>query len=146
MPKVQRFVEKVRLNEGANLPIGAAGFCWGGPHVVRLASGLASTDGKPIVDASFTAHPSNLSIPGEIVGIKKPVSFAIGDEDPVLSMKQVTILEGVLKKLDVKTELVVYPGGGHGFGVRADPNNKQQAKHAAEAEEQAMKFFSDTFQ
>lgn len=39
MPKVTAFITAVRKEEGATLPIGAAGFCWRGPHAVNLGYG-----------------------------------------------------------------------------------------------------------
>lgn len=145
MPKVNEFFTAVRKDEGASLPVGAAGFCWGGPHIFDLAKGK-EVNGKPLVDAVFTAHPSNLSIPGDVKGIKKPVSVAIGDKDFAMSIQQVREMEGALKKIDgLKSEVVVYPGAGHGFSIRADLANEKQAEQAAEAEDQAVKFFTESF-
>lgn len=86
-PIVTSFFTAVRENEGRNLPMGAAGFCWGGKHTVHLAHGLstpATSDGtkpsRPLIDAAFTGHPSMLhDIPDEVGRIRIPTSFAIGD-------------------------------------------------------------------
>jgi len=144
MPKVRSFLSAVRAENPA-LPVGTAGFCWGGQFAVLLAHG-AEVDGKPLIDASFTAHPSFLKIPGDIEKIKKPVSIAIGDKDFVLSAAQAKQTEGILKKLEgVKTEIQHYAGAGHGFAVRADYNNDKQSAQAAEAEDQAVNFFTQCF-
>ncbi len=61
-PKVKSWFEQLRKAEGDTLPIGAAGFCWGGKHTVLLAAG-ERIDGKLLIDAGFTAHPSMLKCP-----------------------------------------------------------------------------------
>ncbi|KAF3492409.1 Dienelactone hydrolase [Arthroderma uncinatum] len=65
-PVVNAFFKGVRDNEGAELPVYAAGFCWGGKHTVNLASGVeTSTSGKPLIDAGFTGHPSRQAAEAE---------------------------------------------------------------------------------
>lgn len=146
MPKVTSFFEAVRTTESSALPIGAAGFCWGGKHVITLASGTMSTTGKPLVDAVFTAHPSGLAIPQDLEAVKRPVSVAIGDEDFVVGMEDVAKIKAVLeKKEDVVSEVKVYPGAGHGFAIRADPGNEKVVSQSGEAEEQALVFFKKCF-
>lgn len=103
--------------------------------------------GKPLVDVSFTAHPSNLPIPDDLKPVKKPLAVAIGDNDKVLPLKQAHEIEAALKVISgLKSELVYYPGAGHGFAVRADPGNEKQSQQAKVAENQAVKFFSEAFQ
>lgn len=119
-PRVTSFMKAVRENEGASLPIAAAGFCWGGQHVMSLARGETASNGKPLVDACFTAHPSNLSIPADFEKTTKPVSIAIGDKDFVMPMKQIEQAKKIWAgKSDVETEIRVYPDALHGFAVRA---------------------------
>lgn len=144
-PKITSFLQSIRsTEEGARLPISVAGFCWGGPFVVKLASNSRETrtlDGKqPLVDAFFTAHPSNLSIPADIQQIKTNISIASGDQDFVLNMKQIEQVKATLAKMDnVDSEFVLYPGAGHGFAVRADKkSNLKVAEQAEEAEKQAI--------
>ena len=140
-PKVKTFFEAVRTDEAANLPIGAAGFCWGGQHTVVLSCGEHSANGKPLLDAAFTGHPSHLSIPGDFEQVKVPLSIAVGDDDPVMTMPKIKQTQAALKQLeDVEFEIVVYPGAGHGFCVRADLDH-EVAKQAIDAEEQAISWF-----
>jgi dienelactone hydrolase len=145
MPKVKSFVENVRNNEGAKLPMGAAGFCWGGRHVVNLANGENAANNKPLVDAVFTGHPSELQIPAEIEQVKMPLSIAVGDKDFVVSTAQVEEIKKILKQGKAKSEVKMYPGAGHGFCVRADPLNEHETEQSIEAEEQAIKWFSQSF-
>ncbi|MCJ1238274.1 hypothetical protein MMC14_006263 [Varicellaria rhodocarpa] len=146
-PIVLSFFTAVRDNEGVHLPVGAAGFCWGGKHTLNLAfEGVTSAkNGKPLIDAGFTGHPSNLEIPGEIEKIEKPVSFAIGDKDIAVSMAQVEQIRKVVEEKGAG-EVKVYYGTGHGFCVRADHIREDSRKQAEEAEEQAIAWFKRHFE
>lgn len=142
-PRIRSFFETVRLHEGSERRIGAAGFCWGGRPVMTLArSDVDTANGKPLVDAVFAGHPSGLSLPSDAENVTKPISVAIGDKDQVTPMSQVNVMRSVWQGLeDVPTELVVYPGAGHGFCVRVDSSNKNQFQQSEEAEEQALRWF-----
>ncbi|KAF2093942.1 alpha/beta-hydrolase [Rhizodiscina lignyota] len=146
-PRITSFFKAVRENEGASLPIGTAGFCWGGKHVVNLADdAIKPSNSRPLVDAVFTAHPSNLAIPGEIEKVVKPISLAVGDKDFVLNLKGVEDIKKIWAgKPDVDTEVKIYEGAGHGFGARADPNTKEAVRQAGEAETQAVDWFKKQF-
>jgi dienelactone hydrolase len=146
-PKVRSFFEAVRDDEGVKLPIGAAGFCWGGKHVLFLAHGDSVTaDGKPLVEAIFTAHPSVVSYPDDVEKVVRPASMAIGDRDMSVTMAQVAIVQKTwAEKKDVDTEVVVYPGANHGFTVRVDHFNENLLKQCQEAEDQAVKWFEKHF-
>jgi len=112
-PKIQSFFEAVRLNEGSNLPIGISGFCWGGKHAFIIAQGQTAPNGKPLIDAAFTAHPSFLKIPDEVVGVKKPISVAIGDKDNNIKPPQIEVIKRILEnEVPVHGEVKVYPGAG----------------------------------
>ena len=141
-------MEQLRKEEGATLPIGAAGFCWGGKFVVLLANGAENTiDSRPLIDVGFTGHPSFLKLPDEIEKMTLPVSFAIGDGDnqvPLDKAKQIKpIIEG--KPGNAKGELVTYANTTHGFAVRAVLTDEDTAKTAADAEEQALNWFNTHF-
>ncbi|OJJ71153.1 hypothetical protein ASPBRDRAFT_154184 [Aspergillus brasiliensis CBS 101740] len=147
-PTVKTFFTAVRQNEGTNLPIAAAGFCWGGLHTVYLAHGKEEdkVNGKPLIDAGFTGHPSNLSIPGDIEKIKIPVSFAMAELDSMVKMSQIKQIEKALGEGDNDVgEVKVYYGAGHGFCVRADVLVKDVRAQAEEAEDQAIGWFQRQF-
>jgi len=145
-PMVTSFFKAVRENEGASLPIGTAGFCWGGKHVINLADGIQASNNKPLVDAVFTAHPSNLAIPAEIEKVVKPSAIGIGDQDFMLNMKGVNQIKDIwAKKSNVDTEVQIYEGAGHGFAIRADPNTKEAVKQAEEGEKQAIEWYKKQF-
>lgn len=143
-PIVKSFFAAVRQNEGAQLPVGAAGFCWGGKHTVILAHG-AEVDGKPLINAGFTGHPSLLSIPGDIEKIKIPVSFALGELDMVVKKPQIEQIKSIMESKDGLGEVKVYYGAGHGFCVRADHVLKDAEQAATEAEDQALDWFNRQF-
>jgi dienelactone hydrolase len=143
-PIVKSFFAAVRQNEGAQLPIGAAGFCWGGKHTVNLAHG-AEVDGKPLINAGFTGHPSLLSIPREIEKIKIPVSFALAELDVIVKKPQIEQIKNIMESEDKVGEVKVYYGAGHGFCVRADHLVKDAEQKATEAEDQALDWFNRHF-
>lgn len=145
MPRVMSFLTELRKAEAAKLPVGVAGFCWGGQHVVHLAA-EAPSDSKPLVDVCFTAHPSAVSFPQDIEKIRKPFSVAIGDKDPLMTQEQARETEAALRKNKVEYEVVVYEGAGHGFSVRIDRTNPKQTEQAVQAEEQAVKWFTKHFE
>lgn len=145
-PIVKAFFEALRKEVGPSAPIAAAGFCWGGKHVVLLANPEHKVDGKPMYDAGFTGHPSLLKVPREIEKIAIPISFAVGEKDNHISVPLDTdviskILEG--KKESEQGEVRVYQGCGHGFCVRADAmaEGGLVEKRAKEAEDQAIAWF-----
>ncbi|KAF9885832.1 hypothetical protein FE257_012304 [Aspergillus nanangensis] len=141
-PIVRSFFESVRQNEGARLPIGVAGFCWGGKHAIYLAHG-AEIDGKPLINASFTGHPSFLNVPGDIEKINIPVSLAVGDLDSVVTPVVAKEIEKILSGKD--GEVKIYVGAGHGFCVRADSVLSDASRQAAESEDQAIDWFTRHF-
>jgi dienelactone hydrolase len=144
---VKSFFTAVRENEGAHLPIGAAGFCWGGKHTVHLAHGHQTADGKPLIDAGFTGHPSNLVIPDEVAKIKKPISIAVGHKDMALKPSQIEEIKKVVEEKpdEEKGEVKIYYGANHGFCVRADLMSKDSEQQATEAEDQCISWFNQHF-
>lgn len=149
MPKVTSWMNELRTSdEGKKYPIGAAGFCWGGKHTINLAQGFRTPSGENLIDVAFTAHPSNLEVPGEIEKVRLPLSIAQPEKDMSLKPEQYAlfreILGGLEKSEGVKWECIEYKGATHGFSVRAD-ESKDEAKQAVEAEEQAIKWFQKHF-
>ena len=160
-PLVTSFFAALRAAEGADVPIGAAGFCWGGKHAILLSaaptaasaaegggedggsSGAAAAEARPLIDAAFTAHPSYLNLPLDIEAIAVPVSFAIGDLDSQTSREQAETIRAIVegKEARLKGEVRMYEGCGHGFALRADNTLNDVSQQAAEAEDQAIAWF-----
>ncbi|KAH6607689.1 hypothetical protein Trco_004002 [Trichoderma cornu-damae] len=145
-PKVKGFFEQLRKEEGSSLPVGAAGFCWGGKQVVLLGRG-DTIDGRPLIDAGFTGHPSLLSLPGDVEKLTLPVSFAVADHDQYLSIAQAESIRAVVgaKPESARGEVTIYPQTGHGFCVRADPHFPESVKQADDATEQCVSWFHAHF-
>lgn len=149
-PRVTGFLKEVQRHKDAALPVGIAGFCWGGLHTVRLTHDTAETktaSGHALANAFFTAHPSSVDVVQDIGNVARPLSIAIGDDDPVMGMKQVRQAESILESKDVDTNVVIYPGAKHGFSIRASrakPDSKE-TRQAEEAEEQAIAWFKRQF-
>lgn len=145
-PVVKGFFEQLRKEEGATLPIGAAGFCWGGKHVILLAHG-AEIDGKPLIDAGFTGHPSFLDLPGDIEKVTIPVSIAVGDKDNQIKAHHMPKIKELLegKPEGAKGAIRVYEDATHGFALRAALDMEDLAKKATEAEDQCISWFNTRF-
>ena len=74
------------------------------------------------------------------------MSIANGDKDMVLNMKGVEQIKKIwASKPDLDSEVRVYEGAGHGFGVRADSHKEDAVKDAEEAERQAVDWFKKQF-
>lgn len=103
----------------------------------------AEIDGKPLIDAGFTAHPSFLSIPADVEKLRRQVSFALAEEDlqisPVQSIKVKRIVEDLPSP--ATGESFIIEGTGHGFAVRADITKDDAAVAAAQPEDQAIAWF-----
>jgi dienelactone hydrolase len=145
-PIVKKFFEDLRRETGPGTPVGAAGFCWGGKHVVLLADAQHKTDdGRPMYDAGFTGHPSFLEIPKDIERISVPVSFAVPELDNQFKIpRDIDIINRIMEGRPEasKGEVKLYEKVGHGFCVRADMKVDDVAKSAAEAEDQAIAWFN----
>lgn len=138
---IEKYVSDIRCAEGNHLKIGAIGFCWGGYSVTQLAHGHKAANGKRLIDAAFTAHPSSLSLPEDIEKIKLPYSVVIGDIDFAMSLQKVREMEDILsKKTGVDSEVTVIPNAKHGFAVRGNPNNQAAIDMADQAEDLAVKW------
>jgi dienelactone hydrolase len=150
-PRVTGFLRALREDKKTPLPVGIAGFCWGGLHAVRLSHNtpeVKTESGRPLVDAIFTAHPSNLNISQDIGNVRHNLSIAIGDDDGVMGIQQVREAEAILAaKPDINSEVVVYPGAKHGFSIRASKAkpDSQETRQAEEAEKQAINWFQQQF-
>lgn len=145
-PRVVTFMQALRANEAASLPVGVAGFCWGGKHVTLLCSDTAKTsEGKSLISCGFTAHPSALDIPTDIEAVKLPLSIAIGDVDFGLAIGMVQEAKSILEKDAEKHEVVIIPGAKHGFAVRGNPGNEEEVKQGIRAEDQAVAWYEKWF-
>ncbi|KAJ2896916.1 Dienelactone hydrolase family protein [Zalerion maritima] len=140
--------------EAEQHPIGCAGYCWGGKLLAMLsdpskAPPVPDNSGKEracLLDVGYSAHPSMLKIPGEVEAMQVPASWAIGSEDAGFPEKTLKLFKEAVagKQGDVEGEVKVYPGGGHGFAVRAE-EAEAAMKAADQAEDQAVDWFLKCF-
>lgn len=146
-PRVYKFFHDLRDHEAASLPVGAAGFCWGGKFVFLLCSASEkATNGTNLIDCGFTAHPSNLANPADAKAVTLPLSVTVGDVDMVMPLKEVEQVKEILGAKGKGThEVVILPGAKHGFAVRARPNDEKAVDQGKQATEQAVNWFTNWF-
>lgn len=152
-PKILDFFKAIRANEAANLPVGTAGFCWGAQFVTKFCWDQEKTDsGGRLVDAGFIAHPSSIKYPGDIEMVVLPLSCAAAEIDPQMSPEDAKQTEKILKAKTAKTkdhgvehEFVMYEKAYHGFAVRADEEDVEEAERGKKAEAQAVAWFARWF-
>jgi dienelactone hydrolase len=158
-PRITKFFQDLRsspppIPTTEQLKVGVAGFCWGGYYTIYLArdephtrvSSPGSNETSPLVDCGFTAHPSLLSVPKDIEGVRLPLSVGNGPDDAMLGRKKMALFKKILEEKDdggkgVKHEVVLYDGATHGFAIRGDPNDPKQAELGQRAEDQAVNWF-----
>ncbi|KAF2470102.1 dienelactone hydrolase family protein [Lindgomyces ingoldianus] len=150
-PRIFNFFHALRKDEAAHIPLGAAGFCWGGKWSTILAwnTEQGESSDKPLVDATYTAHPSQLTIPSDIQKIQKPTSIAAGALDKRYPKSQVDETEAILRakmeKGEGEHEVVWYEGARHGFAVRGSQTDPVENEKGMQAEEQAVGWFRKIF-
>lgn len=152
-PLLFDFFKAVRKNEAANLPIGAAGFCWGGKWVTELCwDHQKADDGQRLIDCGFSAHPSMLKYPQDIDMVVLPYAIAASEIDFQMTPENAKQTRGILEAKTARTkgqgvehEFVLYEGAHHGFAVRADEDEKHEAEQGRKAEAQAIAWFSRWF-
>ncbi|XMA10994.1 hypothetical protein WAI453_003785 [Rhynchosporium graminicola] len=143
-PRVTQFLASLRTAQLNPLPIGAAGFCWGGKFVFLLCGESLNSNGRPLIDFGFTAHPSNLVLPLDAENVKLPISVAIGDVDVMIPKKQAEDMKATLEAKG-EHEMVIIPGAVHGFATRAKPGDEEGTKQGLQAEDQAVNWFNKCF-
>ena len=155
-PRIQAFLTAERTAAPA-VPLGVAGFCWGGLHAILLThdvprNSVALGDGtvRPLVDCAFTAHPSLVSVPGDFNGVVRPLSVANGDDDQYMASEKMKTVVGILEGKEKEAgggryQVVVYPGAKHGFAVRGDRADPLQRERGEKSEEQAVGWFRRWF-
>jgi dienelactone hydrolase len=149
-PRVIKFFHGLQSSH-PELPVAAAGYCWGGQWVVELCSNKEEymVDGKPLVVCGFTAHPSRLKVPTDIESVVHPLSIAAAGIDQQIPMAKAKQIEDILKAKTAKTkdqgvehEFVMYEDVHHGFAVRADENEGYERECGKKAEDQAVRWFT----
>lgn len=152
-PRIYSFFKAIRSQEAAKLPVGTAGFCWGAKYVTELCWDQTKTDaGERLIDCGYIAHPSSLKYPGDIEMVTLPLSCAAAEIDQQMSPENAKQTEDVLVAKTAKTkdqgvehEFVMYEKAHHGFAVRADQDDIEEAERGKKAEAQAIAWFERWF-
>lgn len=101
------------------------------------------------MDATYTAHPSLLSVPSDIQKVVKPTSIAAGSLDKRYPKEQVDETEAILKAKTTRGEgeheVIWYEGARHGFAVRGSETDKRENELGMQAEAQAINWFEKIF-
>lgn len=140
------------LRSSTSLPMGAAGFCWGGKYVTLLCQDSEKTSsGKPLLDCGFTAHPSQLVLPTDIEAVKLPLCISNGSEDFQLKPEGNEMIEEIFARKELELnpdgkrgkmfEMNVVEGARHGFAIRGNPGDEDEKRRGQMAEDQAVDFF-----
>jgi len=140
-PRVLAFFRALRAAAPAELKIGAAGFCWGGKYTFMLCADEEKAEGRSLIDAGYTAHPSMLSIPEDVEKVRLPISVAAAGNDRHLPGDQVDEMRKILEGKGKAHEVINYEGAAHGFAVRGSKEDKEENRRGQEAEDQAVTFF-----
>ncbi|KAK1232226.1 hypothetical protein PQX77_004600 [Marasmius sp. AFHP31] len=103
--------------------LGAIGYCFGGWAVFRLGAADNIIDGKPLVDAISTGHPTWLT-KEDITGVGVPVQVLAPEHDPVYTpeLKEYTFKE--VPKKGVPLDYQHFPGVHHACFTRGNPEIK----------------------
>ena len=145
-PRVLSFFKALR--ESTTLPIGVAGFCWGGKFAVDLCADTERTSsGKTLVTAGYTAHPSSLVMPTDIEKVKLPLCISNGTQDIQLKPTDLETISTIFAEKEKEFgagmfEMNVIEGAKHGFAVRGNPGDEEEKKKGQLAEDQAVEFFT----
>lgn len=143
-PLIEGFIRSVRLIPYTD-KIGVVGFCWGGRYAVLAGHKDFSSGEGQGVDAVYSVHPSLVSVPADFEPLGVPTSFAVGDKDSMLGMKEVDQIKEVMerkkKEEGLESEVVVYEDQIHGFSLRGDFSSEKDKKAMDQAEKQGIAWF-----
>ena len=153
-PRVINFFRGLQSSH-PELPVAAAGYCWGGQWVVELCSNKEeyTVEGNRLIACGYTAHPSRLKLPTDIEAVAQSLSIAAAGIDQQIPKAKAKQIEDILKAKTAKTkdqgvehEFVMYEDVHHGFAVRADENEGYERECGKKAEDQAVRWFTKWFE
>ncbi|KAL0581756.1 hypothetical protein V5O48_000338 [Marasmius crinis-equi] len=119
---------------------GAIGYCFGGWAVFRLGAAENIVDGKPLVDAISTGHPTWLT-KDDIAGVGVPVQVLAPEHDSVYTqeLKEFTFIE--VPKKGVPLDYQHFPGVHHACFTRGNPNMKGERDAMIRGKNAAVAWF-----
>lgn len=114
--------------------VGAAGFCWGGNVVVKLAR---STD----IQAAVVLHPGRQT-DEDIHEVKVHIAILGAEIDRAAPPEQVKHFGEILSaKSEFDSFVKIFPGVAHGWTVRYDDEDQSAVKSAEEAHLDMLNWF-----
>ncbi|KDP40091.1 hypothetical protein JCGZ_02089 [Jatropha curcas] len=115
--------------------IGAAGFCWGGMVVVKLAS---CND----IQAAVILHPGLITA-DEINAVKVPTAILGAEKDKICPPEQLKQLGELLAvKSEIESYVKIFPGVAHGWTLRYSDEDDSAVKIAEEAHSDLLNWFT----
>ncbi|KAF5763864.1 putative dienelactone hydrolase, alpha/Beta hydrolase [Helianthus annuus] len=106
--------------------VGAAGFCWGGMMVVKLAK-------YNDIKAAVILHPGRLT-DNDVKEVKVPTAILGGELDQLCPQEEVKRYGKILSEnQDVESFVKIFKGVGHGWASRYSEDDESAARSAEEA-------------
>lgn len=117
--------------------IASIGWCMGGGYSFNVAMQ------EPTLTADIINYGHLATDPRSLKQINASILGIFGGQDRGISEEDVKKFEQVMKQMDKKVEIVIYPNAGHGF---ENPNNDNgyRAADAADAWKRTVKFLAET--
>jgi carboxymethylenebutenolidase len=122
--------------------IGIVGFCFGGRVTFLVAARRAIGAGVGFYGGGITHNSTGMAGPlaDEAASLETPWLGLFGDEDAMIPVDGVEDLRSALTGASVDTEIVRYPGAGHGF--HCDARDSYHEESANDGWQRALDWFS----
>jgi carboxymethylenebutenolidase len=122
--------------------IGIVGFCFGGRVTFLIAARRKIGAGVGFYGGGITHNSQGMAGPlaSEAGSLQTPWLGLFGDEDAMIPVDGVEDLRASLGDASVKTEVVRYPGAGHGF--HCDARDSYHEDSAKDGWRRALDWFS----
>ncbi|MED6133804.1 hypothetical protein PIB30_031579 [Stylosanthes scabra] len=115
--------------------IGAAGFCWGGGVVTKLA-------GSSDIQAAIALHPARITH-DDIKEVKVPIAFLGAEVEQYLPPEQLKEFgEKLASNAEFESYVKIYPGVGHGWTLKYNVEDESAVKSAEEAHQEMLDWFT----
>ncbi|XP_055815168.1 endo-1,3;1,4-beta-D-glucanase-like isoform X3 [Solanum dulcamara] len=117
--------------------IGAAGFCWGGMVVSKLANY------ETTIGAAVILHPGPITV-DDINEVKVPTAILAAEHDHIFPPDQAKLVGDALsaKPEVIESFVKIFPGVEHGWTVRYNVEDESAVKAAEEAHSDMLNWFT----
>ncbi|KAL1919898.1 uncharacterized protein VTP21DRAFT_1830 [Calcarisporiella thermophila] len=134
LEEAEPIIEEIRSKYGVK-KLAGKGYCYGAKPAFLL-----SIAGK--LDALAVAHPTLLN-KDDLKAVPGPVLYICAEVDQQFTDELRAFAEEEMKRRQVPSKFVFYPGTVHGFTMRYDPDDQEAVKKAHDAREQTIQFFEE---